>query len=72
MYIFSLVARYIEKADAINELGDALLDSMENFVQKTDNKVDDALVLPAIKAIRALTGIEDLEDKPKPELEVVK
>lgn len=54
----------------MTNLGDYLLDKLEDYVESTDNKTDDKLVLPAIKALRAALNIPDNDEKT--ELEVVK
>jgi len=38
---------------------DALLDVVENSVEKSENKVDDMIVLPLCKVIRDTFGVED-------------
>ena len=38
---------------------DALLDAIENAVEKSENKIDDAIVLPLCKLIRETFNIED-------------
>jgi len=51
-------------------LGDALLDTLEDYVERTDNQTDDKLVLPMIKGLRVACNIPDEEEEKK--LEVVK
>lgn len=41
---------------------DAFLDAIENYVAKTENKVDDKIVLPAISALRAAINVPDGEN----------
>ena len=49
-------------------LGDYLLDKVEEFVQRTDNKIDDVTILPVIKGLRILWDIPDQDDKPNLEV----
>lgn len=49
-------------------LGDYLLDKVEEYVARTDNKIDDAVVLPVIKGLRILWDIPDNDEKPKLEV----
>lgn len=51
-------------------LGDYLLDKVEEYVASTDNKIDDAVVLPVIRGLRILWDIPDNDDEQK--IEVVK
>lgn len=53
------------------DLGDFLLDKLEEFVVRTDNKIDDAIILPVIKGLRVIWDIPD-EDEEEAKLEVVK
>lgn len=71
MNVLALLKPALEKADAIDKLADALLDTVEEFIQRTDNTVDDHVLLPAITGFRYLAGIAD-DDEKKPELEVIK
>ena len=52
----------------MKKLADAMLDTAEDFVQKTDNTIDDAVVLPAIAKIRSVFNIPD-NDEPAPPAE---
>lgn len=73
MTVLSMLKPAFIAADALESLGDACLDTLEEFVQRTDNKIDDAVILPAIKGLRMVAGIADHDDcEQKPELEVVK
>lgn len=45
--------------DIVKTSLDALLDNVENLVGKTENKWDDRIVLPLIKALRAQLGITE-------------
>ena len=56
-----------EAAEVLEALGDACLDTLEEFVQRTDNTIDDAVVLPAIKGLRHVAGIEDKPDNKETE-----
>jgi len=47
----------------VEEFGDELLDWIENKVAATDNKIDDALILPVIKDIRERYNIPDNDPK---------
>lgn len=71
--VMGMIKPVLDAAGAIDTLGDALLDTLEEFVQRTDNKVDDAVMLPAIKGFRVIAGIAD-DDRAKKEtnIEVVK
>ena len=47
------------KPEHFKLLADKVLDTVEDFVQGTDNEIDDALVLPLCAMIREAFGIED-------------
>lgn len=38
---------------------DAFLDTIENAVEKSENKLDDKIILPTITALRAAVGVPD-------------
>jgi hypothetical protein len=64
MTIMGYLVRLMPAPETEETLGEFLLDALEEFVQKTDNKIDDILVLPMIKAMRlAHDKKEDKEDK---------
>ena len=65
--VVSMIKPALAAADVLEKLGDACLDTLEELVQRTDNTVDDAIVLPAIKGLRHVAGIAD-NDKPKLEI----
>jgi hypothetical protein len=46
-------------SDIVKKALDKGLDAIEDAVEKSENKVDDALVLPAIKFLRQQLGIEE-------------
>lgn len=60
--IISEIRPAIQAAGALESLGDAICDTVEEFVQRTDNTIDDAIILPMIKGIRTVAGIEDNDD----------
>jgi len=68
---FFMLLNLIKPLLDVEKLGDFLLDQLENYVQKTDNKTDDALVLPVIKGLRIALNIPD-NDEEEPKIEVVK
>jgi len=45
--------------DAMQEIGDTMLDFGENYVLGTKSKVDDVLALPIFSMIRAIANIPD-------------
>lgn len=45
--------------ELLRKFADMLLDFAENYVLGTKSTIDDALVLPICKAVRAAFGIED-------------
>ena len=47
------------KKEQAKVLGDKLLDTLEDFVKDTENKVDDAIVLPLILKAREVLDIPD-------------
>jgi hypothetical protein len=67
--IVQILGGLIAKAGVDKQLGDVLLDQLENFVQRTDNKIDDHLLLPAIRALREAF---DIPDNDQPKLELIK
>ena len=66
--IINILGKFFHESGADKQLGDALLDTIENFVQRTDNTIDDKMILPAIKALRIALDIPDNDEKPKLEL----
>jgi hypothetical protein len=63
--IIQILGKIIHDSGADQNLGDQLLDTLEDFVQRTDNKVDDKLILPAIKALRIAFDIPDNDNQPE-------
>ncbi len=55
-----LVAQIPE--DKLQDVADELLDKIEDLVDGTGTKLDDAIVEPVIAKVRATFGIEDGED----------
>lgn len=49
---------YLKPADLV-DLADRLLDYLENYVMKTETKVDDYIVMPFCQLIRGTFGIVD-------------
>lgn len=47
-------------ADAIRTGLDGLLDHVEDYVAKTPNKIDDAVAIPLMNALRAQLGITEV------------
>lgn len=45
--------------DAIKKGIGALLDNLEDYIKKTPNVVDDAIVLPIVEVIRKQLGINE-------------
>ena len=45
--------------DRLKKLADIILDFIENEVEESKNKYDDAVLLPICKSIRVTFGIED-------------
>jgi len=56
--LMSIVARYLTE-DLMKELADKILDFVEEKVEQSENKIDDATVLPVLKKIREAFDIED-------------
>lgn len=46
----------------VQDVADDLLDKIENIVDESGTKIDDAIVEPIINKVRAVFGIEDGED----------
>lgn len=53
----SMLVSMIDEATVKKGL-DAMFDKIEEEVKRSDNEVDDALVLPVVRTIRAATGIK--------------
>lgn len=68
--IVQILGRFFHESGSDKQLGDMLLDTIENFVARTDNTLDDKLLLPAIKALRIAFDIPDNDEQPN--LEVIK
>ena len=49
----------------LSKLEDCLLDQVEKFVKRTDNTIDDTIVLPVIKGMRHILGTPKPQDEPK-------
>lgn len=47
--------------ETIKDIIDGVLDKIENKVIASENKIDDATVLPLIKLLRSVANIEDLK-----------
>ena len=45
--------------DKFKAVVDSLLDKVEDLVEKSDNKIDDAIVLPLCKKLRELLDVPD-------------
>lgn len=52
----------------VKEVADTILDGIEEKIKKTDNKLDDALIMPVINFVRFTANIED-NDIPEMEVE---
>jgi len=50
--VMNIIGPFVERAGSLDAVGDAILDALEDFVQRTDNTIDDKLILPVIKCIR--------------------
>lgn len=48
--------------DVVKKGLDALFDAIENEVVKTENKIDDATVLPVVRKLRAALDVPDDDD----------
>ena len=59
--ILSLIQPFIKTED----LGELLLDSLEEIILRTDNKIDDHLCIPVIKAYRKVIDNEPIQEKPQ-------
>lgn len=44
---------------SLAELEDIILDAIEEKILKTDNKIDDALIMPVLKFIRITANVPD-------------
>ena len=66
LMIMSILKPALEAAKVVDQIGDACIDAVEEIIQRTDNTVDDAIVLPALKGLRHITGLA--EDKPQLEV----
>ncbi|MCF7847526.1 MAG: hypothetical protein K9M45_01650 [Kiritimatiellales bacterium] len=51
------------KPEHVAELLDFILDKIEDLVSRTDNKIDDAIVLPLCNTIRAGLNIPDNDEE---------
>ena len=63
--IINILGKFFHESGASEELADTLLDTIENFIQRTDNTIDDKLLLPAIKALRIAYQIPDNDQNEK-------
>jgi len=66
--IAKLVGLVLESAleyvtvDKYQEVGDMILDAIEDKIDATDTQWDDILLEPILKKVRQVTGIEDNDD----------
>lgn len=67
--VIQILGKFFHESGSDKQLGDMLLDTVEEFIQRTDNTIDDKLLLPAIKALRIAF---DIPDNDEPTIEVVK
>ena len=56
------ILKIVFTPERLREYGDDLLDLVEKIVKNSDNKIDDALVLPMIEVVRRAFHIEDGDD----------
>lgn len=57
-YVISIVLGFLT-SEQLKIFADALLDLIENTVQKSESKIDDAIVIPLCSLIRATFSIPD-------------
>jgi len=59
--IINIILTLLPK-DKFKELVDALLDKIEDMVANSENKIDDAIVLPLCAKVRELLDVPDNDD----------
>lgn len=59
--VIGLILSLLSKEDA-KELIDTLLDKVEDKIAATENKIDDAVVLPLINKVREILDVPDGDD----------
>ncbi|RLG44187.1 MAG: hypothetical protein DRN81_05075 [Thermoproteota archaeon] len=60
---FGQIIKYFENNPEVIKRGlDKMLDEIENYVEKTENKIDDVLVLNSIKMLRSVFDIPDNDE----------
>ena len=59
--IFELISK--ENQTLILEMGDAILDVIEDKIRKSETQIDDTVILPLITAARERFGIPEFDDK---------
>ena len=57
-YVISILLGFLTQ-EQLKSFADAILDLIENTVQKSETKVDDEIVLPLCSLIRAAFNIPD-------------
>jgi hypothetical protein len=62
-YAISILIGFLTP-EMLRTFGDAILDLIENTVQKSESKVDDTVVLPLCALIRGAFGISDNDVAP--------
>jgi hypothetical protein len=62
--LIGLALGYLTKAQ-LKEFADMALDFIEDAVQKSENQVDDAVVLPILKRFRESFDIPDNDPEPE-------
>jgi len=61
--VVGILKPVLEAANVMEQVADACLDALEEVVKRSDNKVDDAVILPAIKGLRVIVGAAEEQQK---------
>jgi len=59
----NLITETLLNEEMVKKYGDKFFDLLEDMVEDSNNKIDDAIVLPLIRAMRSALSIPDRPNK---------
>jgi len=61
-YLINKIVEYTFTVENYQKYGDRLFDYLEELVADSENDIDDAVILPLLRQMRALLSVPDLAD----------
>lgn len=61
-YLINKIVEYTFTVENYQKYGDRLFDYLEELVADSENDIDDAVILPLLRQMRALLSVPDLMD----------